>query len=176
LLCVTTLTKVLLASLLLPQALMAQDTLPLVDEPAVHYYDFFEGTWYRLVEGKPDTTGFRFVVQRGVHPGAWLEQWVQPAGGMAALSANAIRTWDKLNRRWMYVWVSGNGLFQVWDGRTVGDDWYIFREFDIQGDRYLSRQAWLPDGPGRLVRVSERSDDGGRTWRPRFRQEYQRLP
>ena len=64
----------------------------------------------------------------------------------------------------MYVWVSENGLFQVWEGRKIGKDWYIVRPFDISGDKYLSRQAWIPNGPDRLIRVSERSNDEGRTW------------
>ena len=73
------------------------------------------------------------------------------------------------------VWVSDNALFQVWDGQKVGDRWYIVREFEIDRKRFLARQAWWPEGVDRVVRVSERSFDGGETWQPRFRQEYGRL-
>jgi hypothetical protein len=155
---------------------VAQDIRPLVDEPALHYFDFWEGTWYRVVDGQVDTTATRFIVTRGVHPGAWEERWRQRLDSATVLHATGLRAWDKTSRRWMYVWVSENGLFQVWEGRLVRRDWYIYHEFDIQGDRYLSRQAWLPGPPGRLVRISERSSDGGQSWELRFREEYKRMP
>jgi hypothetical protein len=167
---------VLLAASPLCAEVAAQDTRPLVDEPELHYFDFWAGTWHRVVAGRVDTAATRFVVTPGVHPGAWEETWRQRLDSATVLHARAFRVWDKTTRLWMYVWVSDNGLFQVWEGRKVGADWYFYREFDIQGDRYLSRQAWLPAGPGQLVRISERSSDTGGTWQLRFREEYQRVP
>ena len=104
-----------------------------------------------------------------MHPGALEETW----GG--SMTARGYRAWDKTAGRWMHVWVSGNGLFQVWEGRRVGTDWYMFKEFDINGDRYLSRQAVLSRGADRAVRISERSDDGGKTWTLRFKQDLRRV-
>jgi hypothetical protein len=75
----------------------------------------------------------------------------------------------------MFVWVSDNALFQVWNGEKIGSDWYIVREFDFEGQRFLSRQAWIPEGRDRLVRVMDRSTDGGRTWQSRSRTTYQRV-
>jgi hypothetical protein len=75
----------------------------------------------------------------------------------------------------MFSWVSDNGLFQVWQGEKVGDDWYIVREFDFEGQKFLSRQAWIPDGANRLTRVMERSTDGGKTWQTRSRSVFQRV-
>ena len=54
-------------------------------------------------------------------------------------------------------------------------DWYMFKEFEINGDRYLSRQGILRVDESRAVRISERSDDGGQTWTVRFREELQRI-
>ena len=147
-----------------------QDTLPLVESADTHYYDFWVGTWLEVKDGKVVDGPPAFTVVRGVHAGALEETW----GSGAPVSARAFRTWDKTAGRWMHVWVSANGLFQVWEGRKVGADWYMFKEFDIQGDRYLSRQAILPDGENKAVRISERSNDGGKTWQPRFRQQLVR--
>jgi hypothetical protein len=152
----------------------AQDTRALGDDPAMRYYDFWEGTWHQLVGGRVDTTRTAFYVRRDVHPAAFVERWRLVIDSTTTLHATALRAWDKTTRRWMYTWISDNGLYQVWEGRQVGAHWYIYREFDVQGDRYLSRQAWIPNGPNRLVRTSERSDDGGRTWQTRFREEYER--
>ena len=146
----------------------SQDTLPLVESAETRYYDFWIGSWAEVKDGQVADSP-AFAVRRGIHAGALEETWT------GTLSARAFRTWDKTAARWMHVWVSSNGLFQVWEGRKVGADWYMFKEFDIRGDRYLSRQAILRRGERDAVRVSERSDDGGRTWRLRFRQELRRI-
>jgi hypothetical protein len=159
---------------LLPTRARAQDIKPMEDHPEAHYFDFWEGTWNQIIDGKVDATRTMFRVRRSVHPAAFEEEWRQVIDPKTTLRAAAIRAWDKTAQRWMYVWVSENGLFQVWEGRKFGKDWYIVRPFDISGDKYLSRQAWIPNGPDRLIRVSERSNDEGRTWLLRFREEYQR--
>jgi hypothetical protein len=147
----------------------SQDALPLVESAETHYYDFWVGRWAVEKGGSVDPSGTTFTVTRGVHPGALEESW------SGDYQARAFRAWDKTAGRWMHVWVSDNGLFQVWEGRKVGADWYMFKEFDIGGDRYLSRQAVLSRGPRRAVRISERSDDGGKTWTLRFREDLRRI-
>ena len=145
-----------------------QDTLPLIQSADTHYYDFWVGRWEVVKDNVADPHGTTFVVTRGVHPAALEETW------SGALAARAFRSWDKTAGRWMHVWVSANGLFQVWEGRKVGSDWYMFKEFDIAGDRYLSRQAILRRDDHHATRISERSDDGGRTWQLRFREDLRR--
>ena len=146
-----------------------QDTLPLIQSADTHYYDFWLGRWAVVKDGSLDSAGATFHVTQGVHPAALEETW------SGTIAARAFRSWDKTAARWMHVWISANGLFQVWEGRKVGSDWYMFKEFDIAGDRYLSRQAILPRGPRTAVRISERSDNGGRSWQLRFREELRRL-
>lgn len=150
------------------ETLVAQDTRPLVESADTHYYDFWVGRWAEVKDGVAATEP-AFVVTRGVHPGALEEVWSGP------ISARGVRAWDKTAGRWMHVWVSANGLFQVWEGRRVGNDWYMYKEFVIDGDAYLSRQAILRRGEKTAERLSERSDDGGRTWQVRFRQYLLRL-
>jgi hypothetical protein len=149
--------------------LAPQDTKPLVESVDTHYYDFWVGRWAVEKDGRIDPSDTRFTVTKGVHAGALEETWD------GDIQARAFRAWDKTAGRWMHVWVSANGLFQVWEGRRVGEDWYMFHEFAINGDRYLSRQAILPRGEGRAVRISERSDDGGKTWTLRFREDLRRI-
>jgi hypothetical protein len=156
-------------------SVQAQDVQPLDDHPSSHYFDFWEGTWHQVVDGHADSNRTTFQVHRGVHRAAFIENWHLVIDSETSSQASALRAWDKTAQRWMYTWVSDNGLFQVWEGRQLGSDWCFYREFDVQGDRYLSRQAWIPAGPDRLIRISERSNDGGRTWLVRFREEYRRV-
>jgi hypothetical protein len=155
-------------------ALAAQTTRPIVENPDTHYFDFFVGRWLPLVDGRVDTTGTSFTVRRSVNAAAFEEEWAQRLDRQVLRSV-ALRAWDQVAKRWMFSWVSGNGLYQVWQGEKVGNDWYIVREFDFEVQKFLSRQAWIPDGTNRLTRVMERSTDGGKTWQTRSRGVFQRV-
>ena len=155
-------------------SLSAQTTRPLVENADTHYFDFFVGRWFPVVDGHIDTTGTSFTVRRSVNAAAFEEQWVQRLDSQVLRSV-ALRAWDQVVNRWMFTWVSDNGLYQVWQGEKVGNDWYIVREFDFEGQKFLSRQAWIPDGPNRLTRVMERSTDAGKTWQTRSRGVFQRV-
>jgi hypothetical protein len=153
----------------------AQTDAPPPDSPEMRYYDFWPGAWARIVNGRIDRNDIAFRVKRGVHAAAFEEEWRQvDEKGVVRLS-RAIRAWDQVASRWMFVWVSGNALFQVWEGRKYGDRWYIVREFEVGGRRFLSRQAWWSEGPDRVARVLERSFDEGKTWEVRYRDEYARV-
>ena len=139
-----------------------------------HYYDFWPGTWVEVIDGQPDTTATTFTVLRSVHPAAFEEQWRLVYDGSAHHSV-AVRAWDQITNRWMFTWVSDNGLFQVWEGVKVKGDWYIAREFEINGEKFLSRQAWIPEDTDSLIRIMERSFDNGETWERRSRTRFERI-
>lgn len=165
---------VMVVLLALSESASAQtDALP-SSSPEMHYYDFWPGTWYRIIDGRMDETKLSFRVTRSVHAAAFEEEWIQEDEKGSARLSRGIRAWDQINNRWMFVWISENALFQVWEGRKYGDRWYIVREFEINGRRFLSRQAWWPEGTNRVVRIMERSFDGGTTWELRSRSEYGR--
>lgn len=161
-------------SLAMPGLVSGQTDAPMPDTDDTHYFDFWPGTWVEIVDGQPDTSATTFKVTRGVHGAAFEEEWKLVYEGSVHHSV-ALRAWDQTTDRWMFTWVSDNGLFQVWEGQKVGDDWYIMREFEIRGERFLSRQAWLPDGEDESVRVMERSFDGGQTWELRSRSRFKRI-
>ncbi|WP_128548251.1 hypothetical protein [Larkinella soli] len=161
--------------LTLPALTSGQTLAGFTPTPDTHYYDFWEGDWQKLVDEKPDSLADRFQVRRGIHEASFQEQWLMVFPENRVVRAQALRAWDQTTGRWMYTWISDNGLYQVWEGKKVGNDWYIYRHFNINGDQYLSRQAWLPDGPDRLIRISEKSYDEGKTWQLRFREQYQRM-
>ena len=71
----------------------------------------------------------------------------------------AIRAWDKTAKKWGFVWISDNGLYQVWETKKVGNDWYFYKKFTVGGDTYLSRQGFLPQPDGTVLRISEKTYD-----------------
>jgi hypothetical protein len=158
--------RVLLLLLALPR--------PAAGQAAEDYYAFWPGTWYTVENGVRDSVP-TFVVRPTVSPRAFLEEWRLVIDGRPAHSI-ALRAWDAPTRRWQFAWVDASGLVQFWDGVEVDGDWAIQREFTGPDGPFLSRQRWIPQGPDRVVRVLERSVDGGRTWATRYRTELVRLP
>ncbi len=164
----------MLFGLVVPERVSAQDMKPLDITGEANYYAFWPGTWYRLVDGKADMTATSFTITKSVNDAVLREEWRMVVDS-TVVHAIALRAWDKISNRWGYTWVSDNGLYQVWDGRKVGNDWFIERPFEIAGQKFLSRQSWVPAGPDRVVRTGERSFDNGMTWQPRFREDYVRV-
>ena len=148
---------------------MAQDTNPLVLTEDAHYFDFWKGTWYLLKDdGTIDSTTY-FKVKESVHPAALEEEWFFTPEKNQPMKSIAIRAWDKTNNKWGFVWVSPNGLYQVWDTRKVDGHWYIYKNFTVNGDSYLSRQGFLLQPDGTVIRISEKSYDE-KKWEVRFKQ------
>ncbi len=130
------------------------------------YYDFWVGEWHQVVDGQiaPEP---RFIVEEGIYPSALEERWQ-----MEGYRAKAWRGWDASEATWTFVWISEQGHFQVWNERKVGGHWYMFRTFVIDGEPVLSRQAFIPQPDGSVIRTSEHSLDGGETWTLRFKERY----
>jgi len=76
--------------------LYSQDINPLVLSEETSYYNFWEGTWYKVNNetGIVDTSVACFKVTKGIHPACWKEEW-------HCIKATALRSWDKTNNRWM---------------------------------------------------------------------------
>src|SRR4051794_22360174 len=79
-----------------------QDIKPFTVEGEAKYFDFWEGTWYKIVNDKLDTTSTCFKVKKGVHAAAWMEDWKMVLDSTHTVLASAVRAWDKTNNKWMY--------------------------------------------------------------------------
>lgn len=100
-----------IAQAVIPGTSAAQDLQRLSENLDTRYFNFWEGTWYQLIDGRVDTTGTIFRVRRDVHRAAFVEDW-RLAIGQTRLRATALRAWDRTAGRWMYAWVSDSGLFR----------------------------------------------------------------
>lgn len=130
------------------------------------YYDFWEGNWYQVVDGKVEGEP-RFQVERGIYHSSFEEKWQ-----MEGYKAKAWRGWDSSTNSWKFIWISELGHFQIWNEKKVGKHWYMFKTFNIDGEEVLSRQAFIPQDDSTLIRTSEHSRDGGETWKLRFKEQY----
>jgi hypothetical protein len=148
----------------------AQDAKPFTPEGDAKYFDFWEGTWYLLKDDNSIDTTTRFIIKRSVHPSSFIEEW-QFSNGMRSI---ALRAWDKTENKWGFVWISDNALYQVWDTKKSDGQWYIYRRFTVAGDSYLSRQGFIPQPDGTVLRISEKSYDE-KKWELRFKQRLKKV-
>ena len=149
----------------------SQDADPFTPSGEAKYFDFWEGTWYLIRDDGSLDSNFYFKVTRSVNPSAFLEEWKFGKEGQPSL---AVRAWDKTNQKWGFIWVSPNGLYQVWDTKKVWNDWYIYKNFTIKGDSYLSRQGFIPQPDGTVIRISEKTYDE-KKWELRFKQRLKKM-
>ncbi len=132
------------------------------------YYKDWIGEWYLKNKGEPDKLP-SFVVTQGLYRGSFEEIWMGSGGSFS----KAWRAWDKRTQKWDFAWMSVDGLFQIWNGKKVNGIWYMYNTFILDnGKKVLSRQAFTPMSPTRMVRTSEHSSDNGKTWNLRFREIY----
>jgi hypothetical protein len=163
--------SLLVALLLAASHARAQPTLVMPDSADVRYYDRWPGTWYRVTGDRVDSLP-TFIVRRG--PGnSFEESWHLTVDGTRSRSFG-LRGWDPDLRSWRLVWVADPGHFQIWDGVKSAGGWYIIRRFGADSTAFLSRQAWIPQGPDMMLRTVERSTDGGKTWTTRYRDLFKR--
>ncbi|MGE0353943.1 MAG: hypothetical protein AB7Q69_11925 [Gemmatimonadales bacterium] len=155
----------------LAEDLRGQRPVP-ADSSDPHYYDQWPGSWHRVQGDQVDSLP-SFEVRRG--PGnSFLEDWFLVIDGQRTRSFG-LRSWDPDSRTWRLVWVADPGHFQIWDGLKQNDGWYIIRKFGAGADAFLSRQAWIPQGPDGFLRTIERSTDGGKSWTVRYSDGFQRV-
>lgn len=160
----------LLISFTCCKSFFAQDTKPFIPEGDAKYFDFWEGTWFVVKDDNTIDTSSYFKITRSVNQSCFIEEW-KFGNGMRSI---AIRSWDKTNNKWGFVWASDNGLYQVWDTKKIDGNWYIYKQFTIEGDTYLSRQSFILQPDGTVVRTSEKTYDE-KKWELRFTQRLKKV-
>ncbi|MEO1051288.1 MAG: hypothetical protein AAFX87_11705 [Bacteroidota bacterium] len=133
------------------------------------YYQHWIGKWYKF-EGGNLANAPTFIVKRGLYHSSFEEYWIGAGGGFST----AWRAWDSRTQQWDFAWMSIDALFQLWEGKKIKGIWYMYRMFIIDEKEVISRQAFIPKGQNELVRTSEHSRDGGKTWQLRFKETYRK--
>ena len=133
------------------------------------YYKHWKGSWYR-VNGEIIDEAPTFVVTQALYEKSFKEYWMGAGGDFSI----GFRAWDSMSKKWQFSWMSEKELFQLWEGKKVNDIWYMYKTFVINGEKILSRQAFIPKGEGELLRTSEHSKDNGETWTIRFKELYRK--
>jgi hypothetical protein len=138
------------------------------DEKDTNYYQDWVGEWYEVIEGQTNELP-SFVVREALYPNSFEEVWMGKGGDFG----KAWRAYDTRTKKWDFAWMSTDGIFQLWEGRKENGIWYIYRYFILDnGDKVLSRQAFIVNDKNHMKRTSEHSRDEGKTWILRFTEIY----
>jgi len=148
---------------------VGQDMNAFVAEGDAKYFDFWEGIWIGIKYDMTLDSTLRFEIKRSIHPAAFEEVWHMGGG-----TSIALRAWDKTNGKWGFTWISSNGLYQVWNSEKIDGNWYILKDFNVNGDKYLSRQGFILQADGTVVRTSEKTYDR-KKWEVRFIQHLKKI-
>jgi hypothetical protein len=100
-----------------------------------------------------------------------LERWT---GGPTG-EAYGVRAWDARTQKLYYTWVSPVVPPQIWEGRKEQGAWRFYREWELNGEKILSRTYWVPKAGDKFDRIVEQSRDAGKTWRQHALAEYERV-
>ena len=138
------------------------------------YFDFWkEGKWEsEITIYNNDTIPEKdsFVVNKLKDKDAFSEEWKIFIGDGEYVDAFVVRAFDQETNRWKLFYVDDLNA-QTWDSSTIDDKIYFIKEFNYQGKRFYSRQAWSFESKGRVRRTIERSNDK-QNWSTRYWQVF----
>jgi hypothetical protein len=144
------------------------------------YYRFWIGSW-EVEKSETESGNFgpdslsTMVIKPIYGSKALLEEWTLKINNTYGKSV-AIRAYDSLSAKWSMYWVSDAKITQYWESKKEEETWAYYKEFTIDGKTFISRQKWFPleKDSNRAIRTIERSEDGGNTWRMRYKTYYRR--
>ncbi|MDC8003685.1 hypothetical protein POV27_06460 [Aureisphaera galaxeae] len=146
----------------------------LVYSQSADHFDFWKnGKWEsEITIYNNDTIPEKdsFIVRKLEGMNAFTENWKIFIGDGEYVDANVTRAFDKETNRWKLFYVDDLNA-QLWDSQNVDGRLYFFKEFSYKGKKFYSRQTWIPQSDGSVVRIIERSEDN-REWRIRYWQLF----
>jgi hypothetical protein len=148
---------------------------PCEHDPVYRQFDYWLGTWDVRPNGSPPEAPPATNVITKAHNGCViLESWTAP--GQTGQSFNI---YDRVAGKWHQTWVdSTGGLHEYWGGLKDGNMVY---EGDIPAPdggagRVHTRLTFFRRPDGSVRQYSERTTDGGKTWRLNYDLIYERRP
>lgn len=167
-------TRPLLASLLVPLALVAQQPSPPpppVAPPESAQFDFWVGEWE--VTGKGGKVVGRSRIEKIASGWGLLENWESPR-----FPGKSINAWNPAKKCWQQFWVgSGGAILELTGGLDAHGSMVIRGENPApNGDTLLNRITYTPNADGTVRQHWEISSDGGATWSTSFDGLYRRAP
>lgn len=134
------------------------------------YFDFLFGKWVIEKSETPSGTTHGgddvYEFRKALNGNAISAEWYFNRGTKDKPDyANAMyfSAFNISTKTWSFYYVSEKSA-QYWEGRKENGRWVFYKEFTVDGERFLQRQEWQFQDQSTVLRKIENSKDGGKTW------------
>jgi hypothetical protein len=129
--------------------------------PGYRQFDFWLGEWdvFETSGGPKEATASITAILKGcgVH-----EAYRNTDGS----GGDSLNTFDPHTGTWRQSWLSDKGQIAVMEGRKAGNTITIVGPETGDAVGRIIRGHWTPNKDGSVHETAERSDDGGKSWKP----------
>jgi hypothetical protein len=137
--------------------------------PELRQFDFWVGEWDLTWEGGSGTNRVHRVLDACA-----VEENFSGSDADGQLRGMSLSVYDTAQRQWRQTWVDNQGSYLDFTGGLKDGRMVLGREAIADGKRFAQRMIFYNITPNALDWSWERSDDGGRSWRPLWKIHYAR--
>jgi len=137
--------------------------------PEYRQFDFWIGDWDAFDADAPGVPAARVRVDAILDGCAVRENYE----GTNGLVGESFSIYDASRRVWHQTWVTNRGHLLVLEGEFRNGRMTLRATETTANGPVLWRGVWIPDAAG-VRETAVTSDDGGRTWKPRFDMLFRR--
>ncbi len=145
---------------------------PPCSSPGARQFDFWLGKWEASWEGGRGTNRIDKILD-----GCVIHENFDGGGPRGnGLVGKSHSTYAPELKRWRQTWVDNQAGYLDFVGGMQGDRMILSRTEKRDGETFLQRMVWHDIKQGSFAWNWERSDDGGKSWRPVWVIHYVRVP
>ena len=148
---------------------MSEDTTPPCSDPRCRQFDFWIGEW-ELTWGE-DARGSNTI--RAEYGGCVIQEKFDGKPGMD-FTGMSVSTWDRRDEKWKQAWVDDQGNYFDLAGEFKDGEMVLLHEQPQGGGQIWNRMRFNNIQADSFDWHWERSEDGGKTWKPSWQIHYQR--
>lgn len=151
---------------------LSRNARPCEHDSNYRQLDYWLGTWDVRPNGAPNNPPSTNVITRVLGDCVILESWTAP--GQAGQSFNI---YDRAQTKWRQTWVDSTGSLHEYWGTLI--DGNMVYEGDLPGTsptapRVHTRLTFFRQPDGSVRQYSERTEDGGKSWKLNYDLIYTR--
>lgn len=145
------------------------------------FFDYIIGEWKMeklISQGETGIGGddiFKF--RKTLNDNGIFSEWYFNRGTKSKpnfINGEYYSAFDNNSRTWSFYYISPF-VSQFYQGVKENGNWWFYKEYDLNGDKFIQRQAWEKIDADTLVRIIENSRDGGKTWRRGYEATLKRV-
>lgn len=164
---------ILIATILLGDRLMAQNSTKPCEFPESGQFDFWLGEWNLTWSGPNDEKQHGTNTITKILGGCAIEENFNGSPDIP-LIGKSISMYSPQKKAWTQLWVDNQGGYLDFIDQYVGGSMVLSRETVLNGQKILQRIVWYNISANALDWNWEKSVDNGNTWELSWKIHYER--